>query len=90
MKKLMNIFFLSCLKASELIEKKMHFKISFKEKLQLKVHKMMCDACSAFEKQTVILEKGIELQQKRNPDNIDVEDLKRKINLAINNKEDQR
>ena len=33
----MHILFLSCLKATELMEKKLHFEVSFKEKLQLKV-----------------------------------------------------
>ena len=41
----MHLLFLSCLKATELIEKKMHFKLSFGERLQLSVHKAMCDAC---------------------------------------------
>ena len=59
MKKLMQFLFLSCLKATELIEKKLHFTLSFKEKLQLKVHKMMCDACTHYEKQNIIIEKGI-------------------------------
>ena len=59
MKKIMQFLFLSCLKATELIEKNLHFKLSFKEKLQMKVHKMMCDACTHYEKQTVFLEKGI-------------------------------
>ena len=64
MKKLMHRLFLSCLKATELIEKKLHFRLSGKEKLQLKMHKMMCDACSSYEKQSIFLEKGISLSQK--------------------------
>ena len=59
MKKLMQFLFLSCLKATELIEKKLHLTLSFKEKLQLKVHKMMCDACTHYEKQSIIIENGI-------------------------------
>jgi hypothetical protein len=59
MKKLMHFLFLSCLKATELIEKKLQFSLSFKEKLQLKVHKMMCDACTNYEKQSLLIEKGI-------------------------------
>jgi len=59
MKKLMHILFLSCLKATELIEKKMHFKLSVVERLQLKVHKSMCDACRNYEKQNYFIEKAI-------------------------------
>ncbi len=60
MKKIMHYLFLSCLKATELIEKKISFKLSFKEKIQLKLHKMMCDACTNYEKQNLLIEKGIE------------------------------
>ncbi len=55
----MHILFLSCLKATEIIEKGLHFKLSWKEKLQLKAHKMMCDACSRYEKQSLFLDKAI-------------------------------
>ena len=73
MKKIMHILFLSCLRATELIEKKLHFKLSVKEKLQLEMHKMMCDACSRYEKQSVFLEKGISLnlESKISEENID-------------------
>ena len=73
----MNILILSCLKATELIEKKLHFKLSFKEKLQLKMHKMMCDACRLYEKQSALLEKGIEKQQETTFEEIDIEKLKK-------------
>ncbi len=43
---------LSCKKATELIEKKLLVKISFKEKIQLQLHNSMCSACSAYEKQS--------------------------------------
>lgn len=59
MKNIMKILFLSCLKATELIEKKMHFKLSWKEKMQLRAHKMMCSACPNYEKQSLLIEKGI-------------------------------
>lgn len=79
MNKLMNMLILSCLKATELIEKKLHFKLSFKEKLQLKMHKMMCDACRLYEKQSALLEKGIEKQQEETFEEIDIEKLKKEI-----------
>ncbi len=59
MKKLMHILFLSCLKATELIEKKMQFRLSSMESLQLMVHKSMCDACRNYEKQNYFIEKAI-------------------------------
>lgn len=82
MKKLMHTLFLSCLKATELIEKKLHFRLSGREKLQLKMHKMMCDACSSYEKQSIFLEKGISLSQK---EEFSEDDLK-KLKLAISEK----
>lgn len=84
MKKLMHILFLSCLKASELIEKKFHFKLSFRERLQLKMHKMMCSACTMYEKQSAILEKSIEIQYKNVSKELDLEELINTINHKIN------
>jgi len=83
MKKLMHIFFLSCLKATELIEKKFHVKLSFKEQLQLSLHKMMCDACSMYEKQSAILEKGMELQHNHEHEECDIEQLKKQIASSL-------
>ncbi|MBW6490812.1 MAG: hypothetical protein K0B15_06400 [Lentimicrobium sp.] len=79
MKKLLNILFLSCFKATELIEKKLHFKLSAHEKIQLKVHKMMCDACSRYEKQSIFLEKGIATLPKKDSIKVDMEQLKHRI-----------
>ena len=83
MKKLMHALFLSCLKATELIEKKFYVKLSFKEKLQLKLHKMMCDACSMYEKQSSILEKGMELHHKHSQKECDIEQLKKQISANL-------
>lgn len=56
----MHFFFLSCLRATALIEKKFHFELSYKEKIQLKLHTMMCDACSMYEDQSEVIEHGIQ------------------------------
>lgn len=48
----MNWLMLSCRKATELIEKKLLIKLSFKEKIRLEMHKSMCSACTAYEKQS--------------------------------------
>jgi len=83
MKKIMHILFLSCLKATELIEKKLHFKLSAKEKLQLRVHKMMCDACTNYEEQNIIIEKALTNQEdkevKLDEKDINMLDLKKSI-----------
>ncbi len=76
MKKLMHMLFLSCLKATELIEKKLHFKLSVREKLQLRMHKMMCNACSNYEKQSIFIEKGISISQKEEFSDDDIKELK--------------
>ena len=52
MKKIMQLLMLSCKKATELIEKRSLVKLSFKERVQLRMHKSMCDACTAYEKQS--------------------------------------
>ena len=57
MKKIMQWLMLSCRKATELIEKKLLLKLSFKEKTQLKLHKTFCDACTAYEKQSKLIDK---------------------------------
>lgn len=52
---LMNVVMLSCQKATLLMEKKLHSGISFGEKLQLFMHKQMCDSCRLYEKQSHFL-----------------------------------
>ena len=84
MKKLMHILFLSCLKATELIEKKLHFKLSGKEKLQLKVHKMMCSACTNYEKQNLLIEKSFENQAQISDSQIDLEQFKKSVVDKLN------
>ena len=81
----MHILFLSCLKATELIEKKLHFKLSATEKLQLKVHKMMCSACTNYEKQDILIEKSFEKQAQINDPQIDLEQFKKSVVDKLNN-----
>lgn len=83
MKKIIRMLFLSCLKATELIEKKFHFKLSTKEKLQLKMHKMMCEACTKYDKQSSLLEKGISEALKNNYTDIELDNLKLMIHRKI-------
>jgi len=84
MKKLMSILFLSCFKATELVEKKLQNKLSLTEGTQLCVHKAMCKACKVYEKQSIIIEKSLDLQNSKEP-HVDNEDLKKKILESLKN-----
>lgn len=83
MKKLMHTLFLSCLRATELIERKLQFRLSVKEKLQLKMHKMMCDACTSYEKQSIFLEKGISWRQRNDFSEDELKNLKVSISEKL-------
>ncbi|MFP4287950.1 MAG: hypothetical protein ACOC2E_08660 [Bacteroidota bacterium] len=83
MQKIFNTLFLSCLKASELIEKKMHFKLSLREKIQLSIHKSMCDACRIYEKQSSFIEKGIASYKPENKNDLEIKELKEKIQIML-------
>ena len=81
----MRILFLSCLKATELIEKKLHFSLSRKEKYQLKMHKMMCNACRQYESHTFFIDNNLKHKQFITPREVDVEQLKKLINEKLPN-----
>lgn len=74
---------LSCRKATEMIEKKLLIKLSFKQKVQLKIHKRLCDACTAYEKQSKNLDelfyKHFKNIDTTPPETTINEDLKKKI-----------
>lgn len=74
---------LSCRKATEMIEKKLLIKLSFKQKVQLKIHKRLCDACTASEKQSKNLDelfyKHFKNIDTTLPETTINEDLKKKI-----------
>lgn len=83
--KIMHFLFLSCLKATELIEKKFHFKLSVTEKIQLELHKLMCDACKTYEKQSEIIEEGIKGHHHHHNHSVkvDEEQLKKQIQAKL-------
>ena len=83
MQKLFKILFLSCLKATELVEKQMHFQLSVTERWQLKLHKSMCKACQVYEKQSIFIEKGISMQKPSEKAKYDTEDLKKSITQML-------
>ncbi len=81
----MHTLFLSCLKATELIEKKLQFNLSFRERLQLKVHKMMCKACTNYEKQSSLIDQGISKSlSNKDISHTDIKELKTLINKKLN------
>ncbi len=55
MKKIM----LSCDQATELVEKKLYFRLSLKERIQLSLHLMFCKPCSNYKKQSYLIERDI-------------------------------
>jgi hypothetical protein len=87
MKKSMNKLFLSCLKATELIEKKLHFKLSLWENIRLKMHKLMCDACTLYEKQSKTIDKALKQSLKKDEDAVDLKNLKKDIISRIEKSE---
>lgn len=48
---------LSCKKATELIEKQSLVGLSAKEKFRLHLHTSMCDGCTAYRKQSLLIDK---------------------------------
>jgi len=86
MKKLMHTLFLSCLKATELIEKKLLFKLSLSEKIRLEMHKAMCDACSMYEKQSRTLDKALSSSDTMEGKVMDLQNFKKDIISKIEKK----
>lgn len=50
---------ISCFKSTQLIEKQHLFKLTFIEKIQLKLHTKMCKTCAAYQYKSNLIEKGI-------------------------------
>ena len=67
--------FLSCKKASELIEKRLLIGLSFHEKIQLMLHKRMCDACTNYSHQSAELDTYIRNNIKNFPAKNTVENV---------------
>jgi hypothetical protein len=58
-KRFIHIILLSCRTATRLIEKKLHQRLSARERLQLSWHKGVCDACTTYEKQVIFLDRAL-------------------------------
>ncbi|WP_075591250.1 hypothetical protein [Labilibacter marinus] len=85
MAKLMHIIMLSCLKATELIEKKLDHKLNMMQNIQLAMHKSMCKACTNYEKHSYILDDVLKhpMNKELSPD--EIEKLKKSIITKLNN-----
>ena len=84
MKKLMNILVLSCKKATELIEKRIHFSLNPIESVQLFFHASMCDACKNYQKQSTdlddLLSEHSQIKESPSASNVSLsEDVKARI-----------
>lgn len=53
----MNAIMLSCIKATELMERKELIPLSLMQKMQLKMHVAMCSGCRNYMKQTALVNK---------------------------------
>lgn len=56
----------SCKKASEMVEKRNLFGLSFIERIKLKMHLSVCNACKSYEKQSHLIDKVISEKQAEN------------------------
>lgn len=79
MKRIAHFFMLSCRKATELIEKKSVTRLSVKEKIGLGLHKSICDACTAYEKQSRKMDELMQHHTHTHTSATNTEALKNKI-----------
>ena len=82
MKKIMNIFILSCKRTTELIEKRDVEALSLIEKLQLSLHVSMCKACKSYEKKSQIIEQAVS-QWIKNKKTIENSELSGNVKTSI-------
>lgn len=79
---------LSCKKASELIDKNLIVGLSLYEKIRLRMHTSMCDACTTYQKQSSLMDDMlhhyIHNHNKNNVPTINNELLKKKIKSKLN------
>lgn len=77
----MDKLFLTCKKATELIERKHLDKISCKNGLKLNFHLIICKACSNYSKHSLLIHKALERRFKKDIKQVDKpnDKLKEKI-----------
>ena len=76
---------ISCKRASELTEKKLHGELSLRERFALWFHQKICPPCTKYDDQSEFIDKGIErLCREEISEQHDVDALKKRINEEIN------
>jgi hypothetical protein len=87
MKGILTTLFLSCKRATELVEKKATFSLSPIEAIQLRMHLGMCDACALYQKYSQKMDKILLAVLKKsaaqNPPPAQNADLKERIQKKI-------
>jgi len=63
----MHFLMLSCLHATELIEKQFVGRLSWIQKLQLRIHTRACQICNNYQEQSIIIHEAL-LKQANNSD----------------------
>jgi hypothetical protein len=62
MKNILKGMMLSCEKATILVEKKLDLGLTLSERLQLRFHTSMCDACTNYQKQSLLIHELLKKQ----------------------------
>lgn len=78
----MSMVMISCKRATELIEKKTVFPLSFKENLQFILHRKMCSTCSAYYKSSKSIDSSLD-QLFKESENIENKVLSEESKAAI-------
>ncbi|NIM35837.1 MAG: hypothetical protein GTN67_10835 [Hydrotalea flava] len=61
--KVMRSLMVSCLKATELIEKKSLMPLSWTEKIKLKLHLSLCDLCVHYQHQSKVIDEWLQADE---------------------------
>ncbi len=87
MKSLMHIVILSCKRATFYIEKSHAKRLSFIERVQLRMHLAICDKCAEYKKQSALIEAALKSHQRKVIPSMDLklsDNFKRLIQSQIN------
>ncbi|MFC0264365.1 hypothetical protein [Fontibacter flavus] len=82
MKKIQNALLLSCIKVTELLEKKKVIPLNIFENVRLKIHLSMCKACQSYVHQSDAMDEMFEKLGNKLEDN-DIEIFQKKLTEKI-------
>ena len=74
---------MSCIKASELSEKKLQGELSFFGNISLWIHKKLCPPCQSYEDQSKIIQESFKKGMNSSNEILDVTALKEKIKINL-------